>query len=255
MKTTALLVALSLSGALAAVANAASVTKTAIGNATVQAGGPRTGNNGLIDMNVEGLANGSFASYAVVDFNGFGLTGNTAVSNLTLSLTEANASFTSPGTLDVYLAGSASASIANSGGSPLTFDSTVTSDPIGINSTNLSSLGGLTLLGTLAFNTSGNTGSGTVDTFTLNSLTASEQSFISNLLNTNGTLRFVLTEAANPAATAMAATFAGFSNTNPLTPGPQLTLVTNGTTAAAPEPASLGVLAMGAIGLLVCRRK
>lgn len=228
---------------------AATATVRASDNSTVKPAGPRAGTSNLSFFNVEGSSNTTNASYGVMDFSGgsFGITGSTAVSALSLALTESDAAFTLPGTLNVYLAGSSAAGIKNDGTSSLIFDTSATTAPSGVDAANLSAFGGLTLLGTLAFTTTGNTATGAVDTFSTSTLAPGASSALAALLNSGGTIRLVIT----PETATAAATFAGLTNTT--LAGPALTLTSNGTAAAVPEPASLGLLVLG--GLLLGKRR
>src|SRR5262249_11760426 len=81
----------------------ADVIVSASDNATVQPGGPRAGSNGKAFFNIEGPANGTFASFGVVDFQLTADSTVTSISGLTLSLTQANAAFTHAGSLQFFL--------------------------------------------------------------------------------------------------------------------------------------------------------
>jgi hypothetical protein len=206
------------------------LTSSAFNNGTIQAAGPRTGANGKNFFNIEGASNGSFASYGVADFlfgsqNG----GVVSVNSLSVSLTESDAAFTLPGTLDFYLSDNTSASI-DPGTSTLTYQTSVT--PPGIDS----QLNNLHFLGTGAFTTTGNTNTGGVDIYSFTP-TGATASYIQGVLNSGGVLRLVIDE--DSSTPSIAATFAGFSNTS--LAGPMMSI----SVTAVPEPT---VLALGGIG-------
>lgn len=104
-------------------------TVEANANATVQAGGPRSGGSGLAFFNIEGSGNGDFASYGVARFDlsamkaGFDTTYGAdgwKVDYISLELTQSNASFTTDGAVDVYFTDDDTTSIA-AGSSPLKY--------------------------------------------------------------------------------------------------------------------------------------
>src|SRR5579862_773041 len=113
------LVILGLAAVLAAITgirpvSAAVATALATDNATIKNAGPRTGASGKSFFNVEGDNNlAANASYGVIDFSGasFHVSGASAVSALTLTLTESNAAFSTPGSVEVFLASDSSANI------------------------------------------------------------------------------------------------------------------------------------------------
>jgi hypothetical protein len=87
-------------------------TALAFDNATVQPGGPRTGDYGKLYFNIEGASNAAYADYGVADFNSSNLAdanGNAipstpmALNSITVTLSQANASFTSAGMLNLYI--------------------------------------------------------------------------------------------------------------------------------------------------------
>ncbi len=172
-------------------------------SSTVRPAGPRTGTSGTNFFNIEGDGNGANASFGVLEFNASSFNigaGVTDVSNLTLFLTESNSSFTAPGTLNFYLSEDTTTDIrpANTG---LTYQAGSAPEGVG------SQLAPLTLLGTGAFSTTGNTNAGKVDSYTL-SLPSSVQSYFLSQINAGGLLRFVVT----PTLSSTAATFAGSTN-------------------------------------------
>jgi hypothetical protein len=197
---------------------------TAFNNATVQPGGPRTGSNGKTFFNMEGTANGSFASYGVLDFqipNGEpALNANT----LTIALTQANASFTNNGALSFYLTTDTS-TIIDPGGSPLQFPSPAPtlSYPLG--------------LGTFT-----EVANGQVDDFTF-ALTGGLKTYVNNQITSGGQIRIVI----DPNDPNVAATYAG-ATFNPTSSRPELIL--SSAAATAPEPATILSFVLGFVGLL-----
>ena len=102
---------------VAAPAMAVFISQEASNNATVQPSptGPRPGGNGKAFFNMEGSANGSFASFGVADFAftplpplGFPVT---HVSDATLKMTQSNAGFTTDGPISIYYTANTSQSI------------------------------------------------------------------------------------------------------------------------------------------------
>ncbi|MDD5199673.1 MAG: autotransporter-associated beta strand repeat-containing protein [Terrimicrobiaceae bacterium] len=194
------------------------VSASAALSATVQVAGPRTGTSGTNFLNVEGSNNNTFASYGVLDFNvnSFNLAfAATAVSNLSLSLTEANSAFTvASGALAFYLVTDTTTSIANDGSSPLIYNSAFAPQGLG------TQLGATPfLLGTGNFSTnSGNTGSGTVDTYSLSLSSDAQIYFLSQLNSAGSKLRLVVA----PTDATGASTWAGSTNSTTAN-RPQLT--------------------------------
>ena len=211
-------------------AKAGTITAAASNNATVQPAGPRTGANGLNFVNIENSSAANFASFGVFDFT---LPSSTAqsVTSLSLALTEANAAFSAPGNLQFFAVTNSTASIA-AGVSTLAFNPSALPSGLG------NQLGSSYALGTGAFNTTGNVNSGQLDTYSF-TLTGAAQTFVSSIASSGGTLRLVIA----PNDTAVAATFAGYSNSTYA--APQLTLQT----AAVPEPASALLMLAGALVL------
>lgn len=223
-----------------ATAHAASMTANAFDNSTVQASGPRTGANGQRFFNIEN-GSGSFGSFGVVDFHGsdfhFGGT-VTGINSAQLVLTESNAAFTAPGNLNLYLTQDTTTPI-DAGSSTLAYDSTQTPEGLGTQLTPHD------LIGSASFSSTGNTNTGQVDTYNL-TLSPSDRTYLIGELNSGKNVRFIIT----PTDSAVAATYAGFTNTSET--GPQLVI---DATTSAPEPASLGVLALAGVGLLARRRR
>ncbi|MBB5353161.1 hypothetical protein HNR46_003415 [Haloferula luteola] len=233
MKTCVLI--LSVSGLALSSLQAATVAVEAFDNATVQPGGPRSGSSGDAFFNVEGSANGSFASYGVADFAPGPLGTVTDITSMTLSLSQSNAGFTTDGGLNLYLDTSVSLSSIEPGSSPLAYDG---SDPG--TATDVSD-GDLTLisLGTVTFT---ETASGDVDVFNL-TLSPTAEAEILARLNASETIRVVI----GTGDSTVAATYAGFSNSS--FAGPTLTIE------YVPEPSS-GLLVMGGLsGLGLLRRR
>jgi len=199
-------------------ATADTVSASVAVSSTVQTAGPRSGANGTNFFNVVGLP--SFASFGVLDFtaSSFNLAFPvTAVSNLSLSLTEANSSFTTAsGGLAFYLVTDTTTEISagKTPPSPLKYQTGVSPQGLG------TQLGTTPfLLGTGNFSTnSGNTGSGTVDTYSLSLSSDAQTYFLSQLNTANATLRLVVT----PTDTTSESTWAG--STTSVTGGkPKLT--------------------------------
>jgi hypothetical protein len=225
--------------------NATQLTTGAFNNATIQPAGPRTGANGTNYFNIEGANNGTFASFGVADFLYASQGGNvTGINSITLSLTEANLAFTTPGTLEFYISSDTAADIG-AGTSTLFYQTSTT--PAGVGS----QLDTLFFLGTGAFTTTGATNSGAVDNYMFTP-DSSTETYLTGLLNAGGTVRLVILEGSGVASSpSIAATFVGFSNTSG--GGPQLAIDAT----IVPEPSSLSLPATaGALAVLAqCRRR
>ena len=109
----------------AAVAVPAQVTITTQADdvATVQPGGPRGGSGGKTFFNIEGSANGTFASFGVADFV---FDGSDSVAGsltaLSLEIVQSNAGFTTNGRYSVYVTDATDVSIQSDG--PLAYQGT-----------------------------------------------------------------------------------------------------------------------------------
>lgn len=225
-------------------------TVDASADSIIQPGGPRTTNSGttLVNyfFNAEGSNNGTNASYAVADFNGLklGITSLSQLTSLSLTLTQANAAFTTNGTVGVYLSTDTTTNIGL--GSPLTFQAA--SSPTGLG-TQLNNALGNSLGTTYAFTEVAN---GHQDVFNLlpyvSSLSSAAQSVLLTALETGSDIRLVVAaEDAN-----VVATWAGIDNTS--APGnnpPPILMAT-----AVPEPSSVILMGLGivAAGLGLRRR-
>lgn len=222
----------------AATAQASPRSASAFDNSTVQPGGPRSGGNGQKFFNVEGSGNTTFASFGVADFKGSSFNYGapvSAINSAELVLTESNAAFTAPGSLNIYLTQDITTGIDN-GSSSLMFQASSGPDGIG------TQLSPHSLIGTGMFSSSGNTNTGQVDTYAL-TLSSADKSYLVSQLNSGNDIRLIIA----PADASVAATFAGFTNTAQA--GPVLTI----DAAAVPEPALLGVLVFSAT--LALRRR
>ena len=238
----------------AAQAQSVNVAARASANATVQAAGPRTGNNGVRFFNIEGSNNNAFASYGVLDFTassfGIGFTVGD-VSNLSLLLRDAPAAFSAGGNVNVYLATDTTTSIANTpGSSPLRFDATIPGGE-GISAGAAGQLGTLYSMGVGAY-AKGTQG----DAFNYGlTLPAAAKTLFVNALNAgaSGDVRLVVT----PGAAGVAATYGGAASAiAALSDAPRLSFTATAVAAsAAPEPGTFALLfAGGLLGLAIYRR-
>ncbi|MGH7726946.1 MAG: hypothetical protein ACREOU_16100 [Candidatus Eiseniibacteriota bacterium] len=187
-----------------AIAQAAPLSSEALDNATVQPAGPRSGVNGKAFFNIEGSANGTFASYGVADFS-FGVLPDAviAINSIAIELVQSNAAFSAAG--DVVFSLDTSASLADiqpGGTSPLAFDG---ADPG--TATDVSQ-GDLTLLplggGPHTYTPTAN---GDVNAYTF-PLVVPTVTALMNRLNSNSTIRVVV----GTATATLAGTWAGATN-------------------------------------------
>ncbi|MBX3114182.1 MAG: PEP-CTERM sorting domain-containing protein [Fimbriimonadaceae bacterium] len=241
MKHTISLIAVAL---LATVSHAQflSTTGAATDNATIQPGGPRTGSSGKAFFNVESIPNGNFASYGVLDFDGSALTLDPAAGDIfrvIVTLTESNAGFTTPGSVNFWLTEDTTADI-QPGTSSLIFDPTQTPNGVAAGDlTPLHFLGAGDFLG----DDSSTNGRATAYSFDVNST-------VTGLLNNavgagGGPIRIVVT----PGDDVVAATWAGATNSNEeWRPTIQVEAAE-----AVPEPMTMAALGLGLAAL--ARRK
>jgi len=251
-------------------ANALSLSQLAFDNGTIQTAGPRTGANGYNFLNIEN-GSGTFGSYGILDFNGtqtissgtnpapgtygglfsFGTT--IQATSIAVRLTQDNASFTASGALNFYLATANITGTSNhTGSSPNFADNAAQFNPVLLGAGTFTAGTGTIVTGTGAPTAAG---SGTLDTYTFN-LSGTAQSTISGAVNAGTPVRIIV----RPNDAVVAATYAGFSvfsttDVSGWTPSPynsvstwrpQLTINAN----AVPEPASIAVLTLGALGFL-----
>ncbi len=227
----------------AASLHAQSYSALAFDNGTIQPGGPRPFSNGKNFFNMEGINNNNFSSFGVADFHIGDLvdsSGNpmpstpTGLNSITITLTQANASFTTAGMLNFYLAEDTTTSIQPNDAAVI-FDLT---DPSGegLNGQNApNQLSPLHLLGSGMFTGTPNPNdtSGTMDTFTFpaDSSTQLDAATVAYVLavfanadpSTPTPLRIVVT----PPDPSVAATYAGYTATmynGVAVVGPTLTL-------------------------------
>lgn len=181
-------------------------------NLTVQPAGPRTGNNGLRFMNVQGAGGGGFASFGVAEFltSGFGIDPNlgavTDITAMTLLLQSNNAAFTSAGSVQTWITRDLATEVAQSNFS-IFFDSFFSPDGVGLQFDPKIQAGDPLVF---PFTGSGNSGV-TFEVPLVSSLDATTKQFLIDQLNDPaGKFRILVT----PLETnTMAATFSGFSAT------------------------------------------
>ena len=171
----------------------------AIDVATVRPDGPRGGSFGKIFFNVQGSANGGFASFGVIDYEFDGMDqAEGSLFALSLELIESNASFTTDGDYSIYLTDATDVDI-QAGSSPLQYqgsnDGLASVDPL---------LTNLTLLGSTRFVENGD---GEADSVVLTTTMVVEETF-RTAINAGGTVRLVLV----PDEASVAATWAGIGN-------------------------------------------
>jgi len=186
----------------------------AFDNATVQSAGPRSGSSGKTFFNVQGSANGSFASFAVADFQFTApLNPVTDISAIALELVQSNASFTADGAVSVYWTEATSVSIQAGDGLEYQsgFDGLASVDPL---------LAPLELLASSSFV---EVADGTVDRVDLLAgLSTGIEGNLINAINAGGVVRLVVVPEASTTSTT-SATWAGFLD-NFDGPGPTLTI-------------------------------
>jgi hypothetical protein len=187
-------------------------------NGTIQPAGPRPGTNGKAFFNTEGSGNGAFADFGVVDF--LSPAGLAFGGSLSLTLTQANASFTHNGLLVFYLSTDVTTNI-DPGTSTLSFNATDL--PTGLDS----QLATRYLLATGTFT---QVADGHADVFTFMP-TGAALSYLSAEISAGGKIRLIIA----PDDASVAATYAGFTNSE--FPGPALTIST------VPEPSTFVLLA------------
>jgi len=219
-----------LAGAIGS-AEAATATVEAFENATVQPGGVRGGASGLAFFNIEGSANGNFASYGVARFDGAAIkseldatygAGAWAIEDVSVELVQSNAGFTTDGSVSVAYTGDDVTSILE-GSSPLAY-------PLDGEFADAVTLTGYT------FN---EVATGTLETYTLPDLGALWADLLAGDVIT---LLFIDNDAT------VAATYAGYSNFDYA--GPTLSV----TAAPVPLPAGLGLLGAPLVMLARGRR-
>jgi hypothetical protein len=186
------------------VAQATPLSSEAVDNATVQPAGPRSGTSGKAFFNVEGSANGTFASYGVADFQ-FGSLPNPVIgiNSASLVLVQSNAAFSATGDVVLSLDKKSPLSDIQPGGtSPLAFDGVDpgTGADVGAGDLDLLAIGGGPFTYTVGV-------SGNVDSYAL-SLDAATETEIINRLNAVGTIRIVV----GTGSAGVAATWAGATN-------------------------------------------
>ena len=217
-----------LSACQSAYATLIPVVVNASNSVTVQPAGPVFN---AVGFGVEGSSNAANSSFGVVDFSFSGITTfpgtPTNIAGATLNLVELNTTSTAPGPISIYLSPATGVSIALSNTS-LNY----VSGSNGLASVD-TDLGPLTLLGSGTFNTTGKTGSGTEDLYSL-TFSGSALTTLLNTLQSKGILRLVVT----PDAATTAATWAVGGG------GPTLLAPSLGFFAVVPEPASLPLLAL-----------
>lgn len=224
--------------------SASALGAEAFSNATVQPGGPRSGSGGLAFLNIEGNANGSFASWGVARFDMaadkaaldalYGA-GNWIVTGARLKLTQSNAAFSSSGGVSVYFSSDNSTSI-DAGASPLIFNSSFL--PGG----NSQGADGLAReAAALVSFTYTPVSSGTIDVYNLN-LSAG---LLSRLMS--GSVSDIVTLTFEGQSDTVAATYAGYSNST--YDGPILEIIAE----QVPSPGSLTLFALS--GLIAGRRR
>ena len=170
--------------ALAATSQATIYSASAFDNGTITATGPRTNPNNQKYFNAEN-GNGGFGSFCVADFHvaDLHLSGTVgSVSSFELTLTEANAAFSAPGSLQFWLSGDTSTSI-DAGSTALKFDTSHLPGGVG------SQLSPLVLLGSGAFTTTGNVNNGQADVYNFTLSSAAETMLVNSLNTTGGDLR------------------------------------------------------------------
>lgn len=216
-------------------------TAEAFNNSTIQPAGPRTGSNNLAFFNIEGSANGTFASYGVADFDGdnFGVTTPVVdIVSAKLKLAQSNASFTNNGAVDLFLSKDTATIISNTGGSPLTFQNANLPNGLGTQ---------LNPKGLIASGVFTEVANGDLDEYVLNLSAVIDgmtvESILIAALNGGGNIRLIVA----PADANVAATYAGYTNFTYA--GPTL-----GIEALVPEPVSASLLGLG-LAILGARRR
>ncbi len=186
----------------------------AFDNATVQPAGPRMGPFGKIFFNMEGNQNANFASFGVADFNLPDLGEHDrgeSLNRLTLTFVQANASFTHDGELHFWLTTDTTTDIQPSTNPAVRFIRVEEPDGLG------QQLTPRFFLGSGMFVQVGD--EGRVDSYSFR-LSGHAKQYLRRQIESGGNIRIIV----SPADATVAATYAGFSNPDPDTPGPVLTI-------------------------------
>jgi hypothetical protein len=186
-------------------------TNAAYDNGTVWPVGPRNVPNGKNYFDVEGMANGNFAAFAVADFASTHFRNAShqpigqisKINSISVVLTQDNAAFTTNGKINFYITRQLVTSIdPDASSAETTFD---------VNDANGEGLNGqFTPLAPVGTGSFAQGQSGQVDTFPL-TLDADTASYLVSQINNLGTIRVIIT----PADPNVSATYAGFTDTNP----------------------------------------